>query len=102
VKRAALALVAAPLLLLAAGCASTNGGSSSPSASRPYWASSWASSSSFPGDNGACSARAKRLGGVSDPAPANRIDGPIQKWPNATAQETYDECMRDRGWRPAS
>jgi hypothetical protein len=93
--------LAAALVLLCTGCASTNGASSSSASAREYWTSHGAGTSQFPGDNLACASRASRLGGVSGAAPENRIDRPIQKWPNATAQEAYDSCMLERGWRPA-
>ena len=97
----AILTTAASAILLAA-CASTGPSSLSmrSSASNDYWRSNAAGTSQFPGDNAACSARASRLGSVAT-APENRIDRPIQKWPNATAQEVYDACMLERGWRPA-
>lgn len=100
-----LALVV-PSLLLAA-CASGGGLSSlapASSSSEPaYWraASMGTSPSEFARDNVNCSSRAARLGNV-DNAPQNRFDRPMQKWPNATAQETYESCMADAGWRPQS
>ena len=99
-KRAAVFFAATSFLVLAAGCASTNGASSS-SSGPAYWVSKSAGTSTFAGDNGACSARASRLGGMTGAPPENRLDKPIQKWPNATAQEAYDACMLERGWRPA-
>ena len=101
--KASLALVV-PTLILAA-CASGGGMSSlmpASSSSEPsYWraASMSTSPSEFARDNVNCSSRAARLGNV-DKAPENRVDRPMQKWPNATAQAAYESCMADAGWRP--
>ena len=88
-----------PVMLLAAACASTP---QSKSSSAPeYWRATSTGANQFLADNLACSARASRLGNVTTPPPDNRIDRPMQKWPNASAQEVYESCMIDRGWRPA-
>ena len=92
--RTKIAAFAVPFIV--AACAS------SPSSSeRAYWraASMGTSPSEFARDNVNCSSRAARLGGVDSP-PQNRFDRPMQKWPNATAQEAYESCMADAGWRP--
>ena len=87
-----------PIVALAAACSSAP---ASRTASSEYWRATSTGVDQFPGDNLACSARASRLGNVSGAAPDNRIDRPMQKWPNASAQEVYEACMIDRGWRPA-
>ena len=65
-----------------------------------YWRGTSSSVDEFRHDNIVCSARAAKFGNL-DPktAPDNRLDRPMQKWPNAVAQETYEGCMRDVGWR---
>ena len=90
--------VLVPVLALVAACASAP---VSRSSSTEYWRATTTGANQFPGDNLACSARASRLGSVSGPAPENRLDRPMQKWPNASAQEVYEVCMLERGWRPA-
>ena len=93
--------IVAPALLIAA-CASTGQPSSGPIVSSPttYWSGASSSSTEFRRDNVLCSARASKAGNVA--APDNRIDRSPQKWTNAEAQQVYDSCMLDQGWRPAS
>jgi hypothetical protein len=92
-------LTVVPAILLAA-CASTGPSSYARSSSGHYWHSTTAGDSQFPSDNLACSERAARLGRVSGPAPVNRLDAPVQRWANSTAEETYEACMLERGWHP--
>jgi len=94
-------LAIAPAIFVAA-CASTNGSSSSPmgSSATRYWTGVSDSVDAFRHDNVVCSARAQKFGNLTS-APDNRIDRPMQKWPNETAQETYEQCMHDNGWRSA-
>lgn len=90
-------LIASALVLGA--CASA--GKYMPASSAPgYWNGSSTSVETFRHDNVVCSARASRFGNVST-APDNRIDRPMQRWPNATAQETYESCMAEMGWHAA-
>jgi len=91
-------LAVAPAMLLAA-CASSP--SLMPSSSTTYWVGTSSSIEEFRHDNVVCSARAQKFGDVST-APDNRIDRPAQRWPNATAQEAYDGCMSQKGWRAAA
>jgi hypothetical protein len=90
--------VLGPVVALAAAC------SASPvprASSSEYWRATSTGANQFPADNLACSARTSRLANVGTPAPENRLDRPMQKWPNASAQEIYEACMFERGWRPA-
>ena len=65
-----------------------------------YWSGSSSSVETFRHDNVVCSARASRFGNVAA-APDNRMDRPMQRWPNQTAQETYESCMGEMGWHAA-
>lgn len=97
--KAILAVVPA---ILVAACTSTGGGSSlmaSSSSSTRYWTGVSDSVDAFRHDNVVCSARASKFGNITSGAPENRIDRPMQKWPNDVAQETYEQCMHDVGWR---
>ena len=70
------------------------------SSSPEYWHSASSSVDGFRHDNAVCTARAARFGNVElSMAPDNRLDRPMQRWPNAVAQETYESCMHDVGWR---
>jgi hypothetical protein len=91
--------VLVPVLALAAACSSTPA-SNTPSGE--YWRTMSTGANQFPGDNLACSARTSRLASLSGPPPENQLNRPMQKWPNASAQQIYEACMLDRGWRPAS
>jgi hypothetical protein len=93
-------LAVVPSLVVLAACSSTGGGGMSLSSSAPeYWRSASGSIEGFRHDNAVCTARAARFGNV-DPnmTPDNRMDRPMQKWPNAVAQEAYENCMYDVGW----
>jgi len=90
-------LLIAPAILLAA-CAT--GGMRMPASPPGYWTGSSTSVEEFRHDNVVCSARASRFGNVST-APDNRIDRPMQRWPNSVAQETYESCMSEAGWHAA-
>jgi hypothetical protein len=90
-------LAVAPAMLLAA-CASTS--SLMPSSSTTYWVGASSSIETFRRDNVVCSARAQKFGNVTT-APENSIDRPMQRWPNATAQDAYEACMSGYGWRAA-
>jgi hypothetical protein len=89
--------VAAPAIVLAA-CAGGPSFMSTSASSSGYWASSGGSITEFKRDNLICSSRAQRAGHVAT-APENAFDRPPQKWPNATAQDIYEACMGDSGWR---
>ena len=65
-----------------------------------YWTGSSSSIDTFRHDNAVCSARASRFGNVTN-VPDNRIDRPMQRWPNAVAQEAYEACMAQLGWHAA-
>ena len=94
-----LLVLAVPAILLAA-CGSVQ--RVMPSSSGPeYWRGASGSTEEFRRDNVVCSSRAARMGNVSS-APDNRMDRPMQKWSNATAQQVYESCMHDNGWTPAS
>ncbi len=90
--------IVVPTILLAA-CSSS--GPLRSSSAPEYWRSSSTSAVDFQRDNSVCSGRASRFGNVQS-APQNSLDRPMQKWPNATAQETYEACMDEAGWHPAS
>jgi len=97
-------LAVVPATILLAACTSTGvSGMSMGSSSPEYWRGSSSSVDEFRHDNVVCSARAAKFGNI-DPkmAPDNRMDRPMQKWPNAVAQETYETCMHDTGWRSMS
>lgn len=94
------AFAAAPLLVLASACTSTAG--SLADSGPQYWRNMGASESEFPARSHSCSLKAVRLGKLdAKDAPTNRLDRPPQKWPNEVAQEVYEVCMRDWGWRAA-
>ena len=95
-------LAVVPATVLLAACASTGMSGMSMSSSSPeYWRSPTNSIDAFRHDNVVCSARAAKFGNVDNQSvPDNRMDRPMQKWPNSVAQETYEGCMRDVGWRP--
>ena len=94
-----LFVLAAPAILLAA-CGTVQ--RVMPSSSGPeYWRGASGSIEEFRRDNVVCSSRAARFGNVGT-APQNRMDRPMQKWPNATAQQAYEACMQDNGWTPVS
>ena len=93
--------IVVPTLLVAA-CASTGMPSLRSASSSPtYWVGASSSVEEFRHDNIVCSSRAARFGNVAN-TPTNRLDQPPQRWPNSVAQETYDACMAENGWRPAS
>ena len=85
--------------ILLAACATAGRYMPSSNASG-YWTGSSTSEDTFRHDNVVCSSRAARFGNVSN-APDNRMDRPMQRWPNATAQEAYESCMSDMGWHAA-
>lgn len=87
-----------PIVALAAACSSTP--TTRMSSAPEYWRATSTGANQFPADNLACSARTTRLANLTTPAPENRIDRAMQKWPNASAQEIYATCMSERGWRP--
>jgi hypothetical protein len=87
-----------PVVALAAACSATP---VSRGSSPEYWRATSTGANQFPSDNLACSARTSRLANLGTLAPENRLDRPMQKWPNASAQEIYEGCMLERGWRPA-
>jgi hypothetical protein len=92
----AIVTVLVPVVALAAACATA------PTSSAPqHWRAPNTSANQFPSDNLACATRTSRLANLTTPAPENRLDRPMQKWPNATAQDIYEGCMLERGWRPA-
>ena len=87
--------VTAPAMILAA-CA---GGPSMMASSSPgYWGNSGGSVTEFKRDNVICASRAQRAGNVAT-APDNAYDRPMQKWSNPVAQDVYEACMADSGWR---
>ena len=95
-----LAVVPAALLLAACTSTGTSGTALGYSSSPEYWRGPTSSVEGFRHDDVVCSARAAKFGNVDmKMAPDNRIDRPMQQWPNAVAQETYVNCMRDVGWR---
>lgn len=92
-------LAIVPTTILVAACTST--GMSLSSSTPGYWRGTSSSLIEFQRDNTVCSGRAARFGNVDASArPDNRMDRPMQRWPNATAQDTYEACMLDYGWRP--
>ncbi len=93
--------IVAPAILIAA-CASTGQPSSGPlvASSTTYWSGASTSATEFRRDNVLCSARASKAANVA--APDNRFDRPPQRWSSAEAQQVYDSCMLDQGWRAAS
>ena len=93
-----ISVVVASAFLVGA-CATA--GSYMPTSSTPvYWTGSSSSIDTFRHDNVVCSARASRFGNVTN-IPDNRIDRPMQRWPNVSAQETYEACMAQLGWHAA-
>jgi len=97
-------LAAAPVAILLAACAGAGNGMSNmvPAGSTSYWYGTSSSYESFNHDNVVCSASARKWGNLPlDSGPVNRMDRPAQRWPNSAAQDAYDACMSQKGWRAA-
>ena len=93
-------LAVVPSAIVLAACSSAGGAMSLSSSTPEYWSSASGSIEGFRHDDAVCSARAARFGNVDlKMVPDNRMDRPMQKWPNAVAQDTYETCMHDVGWR---
>ena len=95
-------LAAAPVAILLAACASTADRMSNvlPAGSTAYWVGTSSSYDSFNHDNVVCSTNARKWGNLPmDSGPQNRMDRPAQRWPNQAAQDAYDACMSEKGWR---
>jgi hypothetical protein len=75
--------------------------------SDPYWRNAAGDRADFSTDNVGCSAAATRVKPTprADQLPGgatvidNRVDRPPKRWVSSVAENTYMDCMAERGWQ---